>query len=584
MNQEVREKVANLLDEASKLLVDVDSQRSTSTANHSSTGSSQSSASVNNSSRSTRRNGGTSSRSSSASTSSLLGESLQRAQSMLQASSSSGLFRRLNRTERLRASSPYQNNRQSTAQPTKEKVKKAMEFALIGCWPDDEDEPHHLKWDSVIASGMLTLHEDDNEKSIRNAIKESLAAKFPSLGDNDFDFVKVRHKAITILQLGPGTEFNYAVVKKMAGQGLLYVKVKQGYEFLYDSDNESDAALLKIPMEPEIEIVNVDETKAVASACSAVPPCVSTVTVHLTENEDPEPLKTDPNQQESSACTNAVDVLINEIANQRLSEPVEILRFLQKNLVEGRVLDVQDTSNTPEGETNYICVDRHNILASTFSELEAIQNFHITFEVDFIGEMARDLGGPRKEWIRLMNAAMKEKYFDKCLREYLADDYYHVDIMIGIALLQNGQIPTFMPSDVIDSLVSSQIENSCIAKLQQGLNVFGLARIMQKFPILLYLLRHNNQTMSAKMVLKLLAPTFSEEGSSVYLKEKALYALFVKYVRQVASGRREPITLSSLLIFATCAAEEPPLGFTVHPSITFCCGDEEVQHALTMFF
>ena len=83
------------------------------------------------------------------------------------------------------------------------------------------------------------------------------------------------------------------------------------------------------------------------------------------------------------------------------------------------------------------------------------------------------------------------------------------------------------------------------------------------------------------MVLKLLAPTFSEEGSTAYLKEKEFYALFVKYVRQVARGRREPITLNSLLIFVTGAAEEPVLGFTIHPSITFLCEDEnsvEVQY------
>ena len=105
---------------------------------------------------------------------------------------------------------------------------------------------------------------------------------------------------------------------------------------------------------------------------------------------------------------------------------MEILWFLQKHIVEGKELDVGDTSDTAERETNYICVNRHDILTSTFSEQEAIQNFHITFEVDFIGEMARYMGGPRKEWIRLMNAAMKEKYFDRYVREYLADDYYYV--------------------------------------------------------------------------------------------------------------------------------------------------------------
>ena len=427
---------------------------------------------------------------------------------------------------------------------------------------------------------MLTLNKDDDEKSIRNAIKDAVTSKIPALGANDFDFVKVRHKAITKLELGPGTEFNYAVVKKMAGQGqLVYVKVKQGYEFVYDSDNDAD--LLKSYMGPEIEVVNVDETKATANASASTSHVDKRRKIQRLTQEDPQ--ANQANQEESSSCASFIDALINEITSQGLNDPVEILRFLQENLVKGRVLDVQDTSDTPEGETNYICVDRHNIMESTFSELEAIQNFHITFEVDFIGEMARDLGGPRKEWIRLMNAAMKDNYFDKGLRqrEYLADEYYHVGIMMGIALLQNGQLPTFMPPNVIESLVS-QTESQCIAKLRQGLNIFCLARIMQKFPILLLLLRHNNHALSAKMVLKLLVPTFSEEGSSMYLKEKALYALFVKYVRQVASGRREPITLSSLLIFTTCASEEPLLGFVIHPTITFTCEDNdsmEVQHA-----
>ena len=34
-----------------------------------------------------------------------------------------------------------------------------------------------------------------------------------------------------------------------------------------------------------------------------------------------------------------------------------------------------------------------------------------------------------------MNVATNDKYFDKGLREYLADDYYNVGIMIGVALL-----------------------------------------------------------------------------------------------------------------------------------------------------
>ena len=37
-----------------------------------------------------------------------------------------------------------------------------------------------------------------------------------------------------------------------------------------------------------------------------------------------------------------------------------------------------------------------------------------------------------------MNHAMKEKYFANGLREFLADAYFFVVVMIGIAFLQNG--------------------------------------------------------------------------------------------------------------------------------------------------
>ncbi|CAH3155300.1 unnamed protein product, partial [Porites lobata] len=67
----------------------------------------------------------------------------------------------------------------------------------------------------------------------------------------------------------------------------------------------------------------------------------------------------------------------------------------------------------------------------------------LTFQVDFMGEECVDYGGPRKEWIRLMNQAIKQKYFDHGLRPLLAEDYFNVGIMMAIAMLQNGQLPFF---------------------------------------------------------------------------------------------------------------------------------------------
>ena len=54
--------------------------------------------------------------------------------------------------------------------------------------------------DSIIASGILMVQEGDNEKTIRSALTKSLTGKVPLHGTNDFEFVKVRHKAITMLE------------------------------------------------------------------------------------------------------------------------------------------------------------------------------------------------------------------------------------------------------------------------------------------------------------------------------------------------------------------------------------------------
>ena len=61
------------------------------------------------------------------------------------------------------------------------------------------------------------------------------------------------------------------------------------------------------------------------------------------------------------------------------------------------------------------------------------------------------------------------------------------------------------------------------------------------------------------MIMQMLTPVFAPEGSTAISREKEIYGGFIKYVREVASGRRHPVDLSSILIFVTGAAEEPVL-------------------------
>ena len=118
---------------------------------------------------------------------------LDHARNMIRSSTASGTYRRLNRSERLRATAPFNNRNKTQAKPVARK--KALEFALLKCFGDSSDEDlveeHHLKWDSVIANGMIMLQEEDDEQSVRNAIKESVGKKFPIIRANDFEFVKV---------------------------------------------------------------------------------------------------------------------------------------------------------------------------------------------------------------------------------------------------------------------------------------------------------------------------------------------------------------------------------------------------------
>jgi len=298
----VKEKVATLLGEASKLLSECSGGE------------------------------GSRHRTEPSSSSSSLQETLRRANSMLRQSSSSGLCKRLSRSERLRAASgsTYQRSKQANEKPKKEK--KAMEFALLRCFEDDDiDEPHNLKWDSVLTSGMLMLQEEEDEKQIRSNVLESLKAKFPVLGANDFDFGKVRHKAISTLQLGPGTEYNFPVVKKMAGQGMLYLKVKQGFEFVFNGDTEDEEEMEKSVFETtdkkedqqvkqgvEFVYINGDDEELAKSVFE----------FETTDNKEEQIPETDTDTTPAHQLKSCINNLITAISQQGLTDPVEILRFL----------------------------------------------------------------------------------------------------------------------------------------------------------------------------------------------------------------------------------------------------------------
>jgi hypothetical protein len=122
--------------------------------------------------------------------------------------------------------------------------------------------------------------------------------------------------------------------------------------------------------------------------------------------------------------------------------------------------------------------------------------------------------------------------------------------------------------DIIKETFISETPSPCIAKLRAGFAKVGLIQIGKELPAFLDLfLQKNSSKLTRKNLISLLKPSFSEEGSNRRQYENATYRAFSNYVRVVASGRRDRVALGNILQSCTATDEEPPLGFSMHPSI-----------------
>lgn len=69
---------------------------------------------------------------------------------------------------------------------------------------------------------------------------------------------------------------------------------------------------------------------------------------------------------------------------------MELLGKMQNIFVTGRPLEVSNPDVEFTGETNFIMVDRNNLLHSTFEKISAISNKCLTLEVQFYGEICHN--------------------------------------------------------------------------------------------------------------------------------------------------------------------------------------------------
>ncbi|XP_052277389.1 uncharacterized protein LOC127876299 isoform X2 [Dreissena polymorpha] len=72
-----------------------------------------------------------------------------------------------------------------------------------------------------------------------------------------------------------------------------------------------------------------------------------------------------------------------------VSDPIHVLKIFQKEIVTGRPLELtEETSSTGiYGETNFILVDRGDLLKTAIEEIRAISDMRKCLEVQFYGEV-----------------------------------------------------------------------------------------------------------------------------------------------------------------------------------------------------
>lgn len=87
------------------------------------------------------------------------------------------------------------------------------------------------------------------------------------------------------------------------------------------------------------------------------------------------------------SISEVVAACVSICTENNISDPVQILRTIQGQMVQGRKLDLETDGMVIEGDTNFILVDRDNLVKTAFEEIGAIENLRLTIEVQFYGEV-----------------------------------------------------------------------------------------------------------------------------------------------------------------------------------------------------
>ncbi len=203
-----------------------------------------------------------------------------------------------------------------------------------------------FKDDNVLLRGFVTLFTSDCEQVIKDKIAKAINTQFPIINGKDLVFLKANRRKLE--NIVTTDKFDYKQVKLLAGQGAIYLKLKDGYEFLLEQtslSDEDDDFTCQIDSHEEIpQLPSSDQTTNVA-------------------NNDSQQIPVPQSQESRYEELLQADIMkcIAFCRENQITDPVEVLRQMQKYIVQGRPLDATADDTTIEGETNYILVNRQDV-------------------------------------------------------------------------------------------------------------------------------------------------------------------------------------------------------------------------------
>lgn len=122
---------------------------------------------------------------------------------------------------------------------------------------------------------------------------------------------------------------------------------------------------------PQVDLTETDDV-TVVDLVDLEPGAATEITNQLPEAED---------------INSIVNGIVRHCQENQIYSTKEVVRLMQYKVVQGRSLEIENEDVCPEGETNYISVDRLNILDTGMEEIAGLENLFFTLEVQFYGEV-----------------------------------------------------------------------------------------------------------------------------------------------------------------------------------------------------